>query len=59
MDVDWTFVIISQYIQIPNHYVVHLKLIECCMSGMPHKINLFINLKRLSLTLLNDSVGPH
>ena len=25
-------VIISQYIHILNHYVVHLKLINCCMS---------------------------
>lgn len=27
-----TVVVISQYIPIPNHYVVHLKLIQCYMS---------------------------
>lgn len=28
-------VIISQYQQIPSHYVVHLKLIECHMAIVP------------------------
>lgn len=27
-----TVLVISQYIPIPNHYVVYLKLMQCCIS---------------------------
>ena len=42
-----TVVIISQYIQIPSHYVVHLKLIRCYMS-----------VSQFSRSVVSDSATP-
>lgn len=33
-----TVVIILQYTHIPNPYVIHLKLIQCCMSAVSIKL---------------------
>lgn len=33
MDVKFTVVIVLQYVHISDHYAVHLKLIQCCMSS--------------------------